>query len=120
MLRPTADDSVGKVIRSSLPRLPDLLASSAQEWAAGIHSGANLVSSPKVSPPLGWGTPAPTAGEPGLRLHASGGLASDGSACLVCVRIPWACLKRQPFVGGVILVLVGTPDKAVFQHTRSL
>ena len=38
----------------------------------------------------------------------------------VCVWVLWVCLKRRPFVGGVILVLVGTQDKAVFQHTRSL
>ena len=59
---------------------------------------------------------------PGLLLILPG---SEGgfrvsSECHVCVWVLWVCLKRRPFVDGVILVLVGTGDKAVFQHTRSL
>lgn len=41
------------------------------------------------------------------------------SVCRVRGQLLWVCLNGQPFVGGVILVFVGTPDKAVFQHTRS-
>lgn len=60
------------------------------------------------------------AAELGLRLRVSEGLDSGGSVCRVYLRTLWVCLKGQPFVGGVILVLLGTPDKAVFQHPRSV